>query len=296
MLGGWPGNRIEPLEVGIESRERVHEPDRVRVPRAVEDLVDVGELDHPSRVHDDDAIGELGDEPEVVRDQDGRGVGLVLRRLHDLDDLRLDRDVERGRRLVGDEDPRFVGDRHRDHRALSHAARELVRVLVDAPFGERHAHELEQLDGPLVRRLVADARIVRLDRLRDLVPDREHRVQRRHRILEDHCDLTPADVAELLLRQRQEISLPVARLATNDAAGRLRDQAEHGHHRDALPRAGLADDAERLAGEEVVGDVRDGVDDAVLRLELDRQPVDGENGVRHGYAAGDRARRAGRRR
>ena len=106
----------------------------------------------------------------------------------------------------------------------------------------------------------------------------------------------PRIVAELLLRQRQEISLPVARLAANDTTGRLRDQPEHRHHRDALPRAGLADDAERLAGEEVVGDVGDGVDDPVLRLELDRQLVDGEDGIRHGLAAAGRARRAGRRR
>ena len=49
-----------------------------------------------------------------------------------LDDLGLDRDVERGRRLVGDQHVRVARERHRDHRALAHPARELVRVVVDA--------------------------------------------------------------------------------------------------------------------------------------------------------------------
>ena len=43
-------------------------------------------------------------------------------------DLRLDRHVERGRRLVGDQQARRARQRHRDHHALAHAAGELVRV------------------------------------------------------------------------------------------------------------------------------------------------------------------------
>ena len=46
-----------------------------------------------------------------------------------VEDLRLDRDVERRRRLVGDQQLRLAGERHRDHRALAHAARELVRIV-----------------------------------------------------------------------------------------------------------------------------------------------------------------------
>ena len=46
-----------------------------------------------------------------------------------VEDLRLDRDVERGGRLVGDQQLRIAGERHGDHHALAHAARELVRIL-----------------------------------------------------------------------------------------------------------------------------------------------------------------------
>ena len=47
--------------------------------------------------------------------------------LEQLEHLRLHRDVERGGRLVGDQDLRLAEQRHGDHHALPHAARELVR-------------------------------------------------------------------------------------------------------------------------------------------------------------------------
>ena len=59
-------------------------------------------------------------------------VGALLDALEHVEHLRLDRHVERGGRLVGDEHVGVVGDRHRDHRPLAHAARELVRVLLGA--------------------------------------------------------------------------------------------------------------------------------------------------------------------
>ena len=71
---------------------------------------------------------------------------LGLQLLHQPQDLRLRRHVERGRRLVGDQDLRVVDERHRDHHALAHAARELVRVVVDALVGARDLDLLQELD------------------------------------------------------------------------------------------------------------------------------------------------------
>ena len=45
-----------------------------------------------------------------------------------LEQLLLAQHVEAGRGLVGDDEPRPVDDRHRDHHTLPHAAAELVRV------------------------------------------------------------------------------------------------------------------------------------------------------------------------
>ncbi len=66
-----------------------------------------------------------------------------------LEDLRLDGDVERRRRLVGDQQLGLAGERHGDHHPLAHAARELVRVVVAAPLAASGMPtELEQLDAP----------------------------------------------------------------------------------------------------------------------------------------------------
>ena len=61
--------------------------------------------------------------------------------------LRLDGDVERGRRLVGNDERRLAGERDGDHHALPHAAGELMRVVADAARRRRDVHGVEQLDG-----------------------------------------------------------------------------------------------------------------------------------------------------
>jgi hypothetical protein len=178
----------------------------------VEDLLHGAGLDHAPAVHHHDPVGHLGDDPEVVGDQDRAGVGLLLGSLEDLEDLRLDRHVERGGRLVGDQHLGLVGDRHRDHGALPHPARVLVGVAVEAVLGVGHAHELEQLDHPLAGVVVGHLLVVGRDRLGDLVADGQHRVQRGHRVLEDHGDLLAPDLAHRLLVEVEQVA-PSSRIS-----------------------------------------------------------------------------------
>ena len=74
-----------------------------------------------------------------------------LEALEQLQDLRLGGDVERGRRLVGDQQLRLVGERHRDHRPLAHPAGELVRVVVDPARGLGHADQRRAARSPARR-------------------------------------------------------------------------------------------------------------------------------------------------
>ena len=60
---------------------------------------------------------------------------LCLQRLQQIEDLGLDRHVERGGGLVGDQQDRVAGKCHRDRGTLAHAAGELVRVLPGTPLG-----------------------------------------------------------------------------------------------------------------------------------------------------------------
>ena len=137
----------------VEPRDRAEQAPGVRVLRVVEEVPLRAALDDPAGVHDEDLVGDLGDDAEVVRDQDHGRVEVVVQAVDQLEDLRLDRHVERRRRLVGDQDVRVARERHRDHRALAHAARELVRVVVDARLRVRDPDLAQQLDRAALRRL-----------------------------------------------------------------------------------------------------------------------------------------------
>ena len=100
-----------------------------------------------------------------------REVRLLAQVVEQLHDLRLHGDVERGGRLVGDQHLGVVGDRHRDHHPLAHAAGQLVRVGVDAAIGLRDGHLLEQLDRLACAALLGELGLVRLHDQRHLLPD-----------------------------------------------------------------------------------------------------------------------------
>jgi hypothetical protein len=169
----------------------------------------------------------------------------LLHLVHQFENLRLNRDVECGRRLVGDQHLRIARQGHRNHHALAHPAGKLVRIVVDALFRRRDANLLEHLDG-LFARIGTGETQVQAYRLGNLVPHGEDRIEARHRILKDHRDLMAANLAHLRFTFGREILAveddPVAR-----HRGIARKQTHDRKRGDRLSGAGLADDAERLA-------------------------------------------------
>jgi hypothetical protein len=104
--------------------------------RSAEDLLGRAALDDPPCVHHRDLVGRLGHHAGVVRDDDDRDSEAPLDVIEQRQDLGLHRNVERGRRFVGDQQLRLVAECRRNHRPLPHPALELMRLLVDAlaPF------------------------------------------------------------------------------------------------------------------------------------------------------------------
>src|SRR5215510_16395087 len=131
--------------------DRGHQAVGVGMQGPREQLVDRGLLDLAPGIHHDHALRGFGDHTEVMRDQNHRGAKLALQFENDFEDLRLDRNVERRRRLVGDEHLRIAGSGHGNHRALAHATRELVRILLRPLLGLRNADKAQHLDGLLLR-------------------------------------------------------------------------------------------------------------------------------------------------
>ena len=85
----------QPAGLDLELWHRFDQGLRIGVPRRVEDLPDITLFYDPSRVHDGDPVTHLGDNPEVVRDEDDRHAVLCLELLQEPQVGRLNRHVER---------------------------------------------------------------------------------------------------------------------------------------------------------------------------------------------------------
>ncbi len=180
----------------------------------------------------------------MVRDEDERHAGVLDELDQEVEYLRLNGDVERGRRLVGDEQIWPAGERHGDHRALALAARQLVRESGSEMGGVRQMHAVEEADR-LRHRGACIHGTMQAQRLGDLPTDRLQRGECRHRLLEDDGDAVAAQAAELGFRQPEQLA-PVE----THGAGRLRavrQQAEQRQRHHCLAAAGLADKAEDMS-------------------------------------------------
>ena len=122
--------------------------------------------------------------------QDGH-IGFALQLFEEIEHLRLDRYIECRGRLVGDQQRRAPGKCHCDHHALLHATRQLVRVRLQARLRIGNSDSAEQFGNPGPY-LSVTAGVVQTNRLGDLFTDGHHRIQRGHRLLEDHPDSTTA--------------------------------------------------------------------------------------------------------
>ena len=241
--------------------------------RVIEDVVERPLLDHPPGIHHDHAIGDVGHDAEVVGDEDHAGSGLVSQLAQLVEDLRLDRDVERGRRLVGDQQLGRARERHRDHHALAHAARELVRVGPQPVGRARDADPLHHLDRAVERLGLGDLVVVDADLLDDLMTDPVHRVQRAHRVLEHHRDPGAADSLQLLGRGLHQLGAVVGR-GPLEAGVWSAGQPHQSHRGDGLARTRFADDRHDLAGIDRERDAVHRLHGSVLGRERDSQAVD----------------------
>jgi len=119
-----------------------------------------------------------------MADEKHRGVELGPEPGYQVEHLGLDRRVQRGRRLVEDEQRRLGGQRHGDDGALRHPAGELVRIPVHHPTRVGDLDLAQHGLGSLQRLVLADAGD--LVHLGDLAADPDRRVQRPAGLLVDH--------------------------------------------------------------------------------------------------------------
>ncbi len=192
----------------------------------------------------------------------------------------MHRDVERGGGFVGNDQLRLAGQRHGNHGALAHAAGELVRIGAEPALRLGDLHLAEQFAGNAERGFPWHA-LVQVDGLGNLLSHRERRVHRRHRFLEDHRDPVAANRPHARRAQLEQVLAIEQDLAGFDAPRRAGDQAEDGQRGHALPRAGLADDGQRLAGGDVERDLVHRRDHAAVGAKTRGQLLHLQDWLRH---------------
>ena len=102
--------------------------------RIGEEVLGATLLDDVSHIHHGDAVGDVFDHREVVRDEKIGEAELVLKVLQQVEGLCLNRDIEGGYRLVRDDEPRTERKRPCDSDALAFAAREGMGIAAQV-FG-----------------------------------------------------------------------------------------------------------------------------------------------------------------
>jgi len=246
----------------------------------VEDLLDGPFFDDLAGVHHRHPVTRLRDDPQIVGDHQHGHPQFCLEIVDQLQNLRLDRHVECGRRLVGDQQLRSTRQGDGDQHALPHPAGELVGVVVD-PFGRlRDADLREHLDHPVEHRLIRltlhrrhdlsdrvepgvltpAVELVKPETLGDLLADGQRGVERGHRVLEDHAHGAAAHVTHRRLRRGRQVDHCLLDSHLPDTVGFL------AQHRPRV-RLGVSLNRRRLQEDEAVAGplgechqlVRDGV-------------------------------------
>ena len=152
----------------------------------LEHIGDAAGLDDLAVLHHADPVGIAADDLQIMGDQQQRQPALGPQPRQQLQDLRLDGDVQRGGRFVGDQQRGIVGQRHRDHDALPLAAGELVRERVQPMLGIGKAGLAQHFDHAFAQAVSRHAAMQR-DRLGDLAADAMQRIEAGHRLLEHHA-------------------------------------------------------------------------------------------------------------
>ena len=243
------------------------------MPGTCEHVLDGAVLDDPAVGHDTHPIRDLAHDREIMGDQQHGHAEALLQVLEQLQDLRLDGDIERGGRFVGDQQVGLVGERHGDHHALALAAGQLMGVGAQALLGLLQAHQVQQFESAGARLRLAHAPMQH-QRLADLPVDGVQRIERRHRLLEDDADLVAAYLPERRLVGPDQLT-PVQ----TDAAARvpglgIGQQLQEREGGNRLARAALAHERHGLALLDLERDRAHRLERTAFDLEVDREVVD----------------------
>ena len=161
--------------------------------------------------------------------------------------LHLHGDVQRGRRFVGNQQPRFRRKGDGDHRPLAHTAGKFVRIAIE-PIPRVRDADLTQQGQRIFPRLTAVCRKMEAPAFRDLLPNGHHRIEMAGRVLENHTDFPPAHRRHLPFAEGQDIPAVEHNLTAANPQSVPRQQAHQRPAGHGFSRPAFANQPQHLPG------------------------------------------------
>ena len=177
----------------------------------VEYLLGGALFDNLAFVHHGHVVGYLGDDAEVVGDEDDADMVPLLERPQQLEDGLLHGDIECGGRLVGNDEVGVADEGHGNHDTLLLPTADFVGIAGEYLFGPREHNLLKQVEHTLAC-LVAGHPLVGKEHLHDLVATTVDRVEAGHGFLEYHANAATADIEVGILVEGEEVGFRVIRV------------------------------------------------------------------------------------
>ena len=222
---------------------------RIRMSGRTKDIGLTAELDQIARVHDGDAIGNVRDHGEIVRNEKHRQSKFLAQIVEQIENLLLDGDIKRGSRLVGNQQLRTIDNGHGNHDALAHASGELVRIAAGALLGLGDGNVAHAFNCSAPCFGFGNA-VMSEYRFRDLLADTHHGIERSHRLLENHGDARPAKLTQLIGGQNGQMHRDAVPILISDFScdqSGWRKQAHDGERGYGFSRARFANQAQYFA-------------------------------------------------
>ena len=144
-------------------------------------------LHDATKIKHHDAVGDVLHNAEVVGDKNQGQAKVALQLPQQVDDLRLDADIQGRDGLVADHQPRPRDQSAGNVDALTLATREFVRIAIHL-IGQQ-AHTLHHRRHPRLHLDARKAAVMGGQRFGNDLPCRHARVQRSQRILKNHLDI-----------------------------------------------------------------------------------------------------------
>ena len=221
---------IQPASRSMDFWRRQQQALGIWMQRLVQHHLRRAMFDHRTGIQHGNFVAHLGGQPQIMGDEQHRGVVQLLQFAHHADDAGLNGHIQRRRRFIGHHQRRLAGKRHGDQHPLAHAAGQLMRVTAQQPGRVRQMHAVQGGNRRLPPIRHADAPQM----FAELAADGAHRVKRRQRLLRDEGNLPAEQRPPVAGRHGQQI--PPGELQPAPADGKAGRQ----HLRDGPTDHGLA--------------------------------------------------------